>query len=181
MKLKPAKQQWIAIVVMILTALLISFGLTLLPSTSTSDIPEPAGIYHKPVCEDGTGGWFTFQIPVEWDGLVEISAVPDENGAYRTSVYSIKDKAEGGGLLFYFSFYPEGSDLTILPMDELGIVETPDGTRYHFVFCRPSDMQFAIDNVENYLAMQEQGAQIAQTPEFQEGYLFTPVAECGMP
>ena len=177
MKIKIEKQQLVAMVVMTVISLII--GLCL-PLFITPEIPAPAGIYCRPVCEDGTGGWYTFLLPEDWDGLVEIETLPDQHNAYTARVISVKDREEGGGTLFSFCFYPEGADLTILPMDELGIVETPDGTRYHFVFARPSDMQFAIDNVENYLAMQEQGPAIARTVEFREGYLFTPTAACGM-
>ena len=182
MKLKLEKHQLIAIVVMIVVALIISFGISLLSNSSaplaTPSIPEPPGIYYMPVCNGEH--WYTFMIPVDWDGLVEMEVIPDENGTYRTNVYSIKDREEGGGLLFSFQFYPEGADLSILPMTELGIVETKDGSRYHFVFAQPSDMQFAIDNVENYMAMQEQGMEIAYTVEFDEEYTFTPTAGCGM-
>ena len=183
MKLKLEKNQLAAIVVMIAAALLISFGISFPPAApaplGTPSIPEPAGIYYRPECNGEH--WYTFMVPESWDGLIEMEVLPDENGTYHTNVYSTKDREEGGGLLFSFRFYPEGTDLTVLPMWELGIVETKDGSRYHFVFAQPSDMQFAIDNVDNYMAMQEQSLAIIDTVEFEEGILFTPVAGCGMP
>ena len=183
MKLKLEKSQLVSIVVMIAVAILISFGISALPKASaplaTPSIPEPAGIYYRP--EYAGKHWYTFMVPESWDGLIEMEVLPEENGTYCTNIYSIKDREEGGGLLFSFRFYDEGTDLSILPMWELGIVETKDGSRYHFVFAHPSDMQFAIDNVDNYMAMQEQSLSIMDIIEFEEGILFTPVAGCGMP
>ena len=174
MKPKTQKQHLIAILAVTVTALLVCLCI---PHFMTPDIPQPAGIYYQPTCEDGTGGWYTLLLPESWEDLVEIEAIPDPNGAYTTNVYSVKDREEGGGLLFSFRFYPEGSDFSMLPSTELGIVETADGNRYHFLFSPPSDMQFAIENAENYIAMQEEGTEIAQTIEFKEDVRFTPAAE----
>jgi len=182
MKVKAEKQQLIAIAAMIISALLISFCIGMLPRASapigTPDIPEPPGIYYMPICEGEH--WYTFMVPVDWEEQIEMEVLPDEHDAYTAKIYSIKDREEGGGLLFSLRFYPEGTDFSMLPSTELGIVETPDGVRYHFVLTQPSDMQFAIDNVENYMAMAEQVSQIGHTVEFKEPYLFTPIAGCGM-
>lgn len=140
-----------------------------------ADNPEPVEEPEPTDCVV-TGRRFSLSLPLDWADQVTVEeSVSDD--PYRFTVYhSPSFDADGAGLLFSLSLYPDTSFVSLPNYRVVGLLADERQTQY-LVMHTPSDVQAGPDFFDEYFALYDEDLflRICQNLQPAEGYHFQEV------
>lgn len=119
--------------------------------------------------------YYTFTTPVRWMGAYTIETLSNQTGMWLEIRYKDNSKEPYNGHLFSVLLTDKEDYTIIADHDLLGELLDKEGHAYHVVAVYPTDVQYSLENKDNYMAMSKEAEAVLDTLKAADGCSYTKV------